>query len=108
MDNKAEIETCARDQKINIRDALFGGRTEAFKSYVKCDGNQEIYYYDVTSLYPTVNALDEYAIGFKRLVNILNQGDFNRLVSRVRSGSFCGVAKVDIIPPKKNICACAT
>jgi hypothetical protein len=47
-----------------------------------------------------VNALDEYAIGFKRLVNILNQGDFNRLVSRIRSGSFCGVAKVDITPPR--------
>ena len=100
LEHKTEIETCAREQKINIRDALFGGRTEAFKSYVKCNENQKIYYYGVVSLYPTVNALDRYAVGFKRPVHILNQDDFNKLVYRIRKGSFCGIAKVDIIPPR--------
>ena len=100
MENTSEIETCAREQKINIRDALFGGRTESFKSFVKCNENQEIYYYDVVSLYTTVNALDKYAVGFKRPVHILNQSDFNKLVYRIRNGSFCGVVKVDITPAK--------
>ena len=54
----------------------------------------------MVSLYPTVNALDRYAVGFKRPVHILNQDDFNRLVYRIRKGSFCGIAKVDIIPPR--------
>ena len=52
------------NQNINIREALFGGRTEGFKKHVKCDENQVIYSFDVTSLYPTVNALDDYAVGF--------------------------------------------
>jgi hypothetical protein len=31
--NKKNLENIARDQNIVLRDALFGGRTEAFKSY---------------------------------------------------------------------------
>ena len=65
LSNKIDIEKAAKAQNINIRDALFGGRTEGFKSYHKCIGKQVINYDDVTSLYPTVNALDDYAVGFK-------------------------------------------
>ena len=36
----------------------------------------------------------------KKLVNILNQNDFLKLVRRIRNGDFCGAAKVDITPPK--------
>ena len=39
-------------------------------------------------------------MGFKKPVNILNQNDFNKLVYRIQTGDFCGVAKVDITPPK--------
>ena len=66
MDNKSEIEENARHQNINVRDALFGGRTEGVKTYHLCQGNQQILTYDVCSLYPTVSALDNYAVGFKR------------------------------------------
>ncbi len=52
----------------------------------------KIFYYDVVSLYPTVNALDEYAVRFGRLVKIC-PGD-------ILNGSFFGIAKVDITPPK--------
>ena len=92
IDNKYQIEVQAREQNINVRDALFGGRTEAFKSWVKCNENQKIFYDDVTSLYPTVNALDDYAVGFKQYVNIT--------VDDIRTGKFFGVAKVNISPPK--------
>ena len=40
------IEQLAKDQSIIVRDALFGGRTESCKSYVKCDEHQKIFYYD--------------------------------------------------------------
>ena len=69
LENKQEIEQEARDQSITIRDALFGGRTEAFKTY-QCNEFEMIFYYDVVSLYPTVNALDEYAVGFKKQVKM--------------------------------------
>ena len=62
LSNKAEIEDKAQKQNIRTRDALCGGRTEAFKSYVKCNKHQKIFYLDVCSLYPTVNALDDYAV----------------------------------------------
>ena len=58
------IEKVAENEHINIRDALFGGRTEGFKRYHKCEKNHKIFYYDVVSLYPSVNALDKYPIGF--------------------------------------------
>ena len=55
--NKTDFEEKARQQNIRTRDALCGGRTEAFKSHIKCNKHQEICYLDVCSLYPTVNAL---------------------------------------------------
>ena len=92
LPNKAEVEENAKQQNINVRDALFGGRTEGFKSYHKCSPGQKIFYYDVVSLYPTVNALDYYAVGFNRYVNITAQD--------ILDEKFFGVAKVDITPPK--------
>ena len=68
--NKAEIDDKAQKQNIRTRDALCGGRTEAFKSYVKCNKHQKIFYLDVCSLYTTVNALDDHAVGFKKYVDI--------------------------------------
>ena len=74
------MEEKAKAQNINIRDSLFGGRTEGFKIYVSCVDNQQIFYYDVSSLYPIVNAFDHYATGFKRYVKIT--------VDDIRNGSF--------------------
>ena len=97
LPNRLELERTARNQNISVRDALFGGRTEGFKSYHKCNEHQKIYHYDVVSLYPTVNALDDYAIGFKKYVNY---DSIEAFCKDVLSGEFCGVAKVDITPPK--------
>jgi len=92
LNNKKEIEEQARQQTINIRDALFGGRTEGFKRHFKCNDNQKIFYFDVVSLYPSVNALDDYAVGYGRYVKITPDDILN--------DSFFGVAKVDVEPPK--------
>ncbi len=70
MPDRLEREKQAREQNINIRHALFGGRTEGFKSYYCCSTDQKIYYFDVVSLYPTVNALDPYATGFKNICQL--------------------------------------
>ncbi len=49
-------------------------------------------YYDVVSEYPTVNALDDYAVGFKKHVEITPEDIVN--------DKLFGVVKCDINPPK--------
>ena len=102
LPSRRGIEQLAKYQSIIVRDALFGGRTEAFKSYVKCDEHQKIFHYDVVSLYPTVNSLDKYAVGFKKYVNLSKYGKnvIKGFSEELLSGKCCGIAKVDIIPPK--------
>ena len=87
-----KIELQAATEHIKIRDCLFGGRTEAFKSYYKCDENEKGFYYDVVSLYPSVNALDKYPIGFKQF--------YDPTIEEILDESFIGVVKCDVIPPK--------
>ena len=57
---------------------MFGGRTECFKRYV-------------VSLYPTVSALDDYAVGFRRYVDVT--------VTDTLNDNFIGLIKCDVIPP---------
>ena len=64
LHNKAELDEMAKQQTVNVRHALLGGRTEAFKTYHKTTGRQQIHYRDVVSLYPTVNAMDDYAVDY--------------------------------------------
>jgi hypothetical protein len=61
------IEQQAADEHIQLRAALFGGRTECVKTYVKCTQGQKIFHFDITSEYPTVNALDDYPVDFKQV-----------------------------------------
>ena len=56
--------------------------------------NKKIFYLDVVSLYPTVNSLDDYAVGFKTYVNV--QPDD---ILHVR---FIGLVNCDVIPPNKS------
>ena len=88
-----ELETYAAKSHIRPRDALKGGRTEVFQTYKRCDPKHErIYYFDIVSLYPTVNALDDYAIGFKQYINAS--------VEDIKNEAFIGLVKCDAVPPK--------
>jgi len=91
LPDKEAIEEKAKKQNIITRDALFGGRTECFKRYVKCSDKQKIFYYDVVSLYPIVNALDDYAVGFKRYVDTS--------IDDILNDKFIGLVRCDVIPP---------
>ena len=93
-EERKALEAKGEESKLNVRDALFGGRTEGYTSYIKCGENQKIVSYDVVSLYPTVNALDDYAVDFHKL-------RYNLTVEEIRNGKFFGVAKVDITAPKQ-------
>jgi hypothetical protein len=94
LSNKDELEEHAKQQNIITRDALCGGRTEGFKTHVKCNENQQIFLFDVVSLYPSVNALDSYPVGFSKYC-------YKKITSEdILNDNFFGLAKVDIIPPK--------
>lgn len=43
-------------KQIIMNDAFYGGRTEPFKYYYKCQGNEKIHYLDYTSLYPSTQS----------------------------------------------------
>ncbi|XP_055714209.1 uncharacterized protein LOC129808455 [Phlebotomus papatasi] len=45
------------DSGFDLRSAVYGGRTEVFRTYYKCRPGDKIYYYDSTSLYPCNNRL---------------------------------------------------
>jgi hypothetical protein len=85
------IEKQASDEHITIREALYGGRTEVFKSYIECMIGQKIFADDVCSMYSSVNALDDYAVGYKRF--------YKPTVEEILDESFIGVVKCDVVPP---------
>ena len=86
IETRSELEVRARECKLNVRDALFGGRAEGYKPYVKCNENQKIVACDIVSLYTIVNALADYAVGFYTV-------RYNLTVEEIRNGRFLGVAK---------------
>lgn len=88
-----ELEKDARQQNIEIRDALFGGRTEGFKRDHKCNDDEETFYYDVVSLYPTVNVLNNYAVGYS---------DYRKVTPNdIINDKFFGIVKCVVFPSKQ-------
>lgn len=50
----AFMRTYRKPERLNPREVLFGGHTNAMKLYHKVCDDEKINYYDFTSLYPTV------------------------------------------------------
>ena len=77
-------------QPLNPRDSFFGGRTNAIKLYHKAQPDEQIWYVDVTSLYPWVNKTREYPIGHP--VCIDQPGHTN-------ISQYFGFIKCEVLPP---------
>ena len=62
-----ENELCShpyvKNAPINIRDALYGGRTEASKTYYIVEDGEQIHYVDVISLYPYICKYGKFPVG---------------------------------------------
>ena len=80
-------------ESLNPRDALYGGRTNAFVLYKKCDENQRIDYDDATSLYPTVQKQELYPISHPIIITE-NFGDYS-------TKNYFGLIKCKMLPPFK-------
>ena len=75
---------------LNVRDSFFGGRTEPFKLHHKCEGDEKIHYFDITSLYPYVQSYRRYPIGHPEII-LKDFKDINE---------YFGFVKLKILPPK--------
>ena len=77
------------------REAFFGGRVNANKLYHEVGENEEIHYYDFTSLYPYVCKYGRYPIGHPECIT-----DKERLKSNDIS-NYEGLVYCVVLPPQK-------
>ena len=80
-------------EQLKPRDALFGGRTNAFLLYYKAKANEKIKYYDFTSLYPTVQKYELYPADHPEIITS-NFGDY-------APGKYFGLVKCSVLPPRR-------
>ena len=88
---KAYINQLNIITRLEPRDAFFGGRTEAYTLYKETSDNEEIDYYDVTSLYPWVNKTGKIPVGHPEIIT----ENFNDL------DLYEGIVKCKVLPPKR-------
>ena len=79
-------------EALKPRDALYGGRTNAFQLYYKCKPNEKIKYYDFTSLYPAVQKQEVYPIGHPEIITKFVNNDISK---------FFGLIKCKVVPPAR-------
>ena len=89
---KAFVNELESVDPLEPRDAFFGGRTGAVSLYAKAEGEEQIHYMDVTSLYPWVNKNAVYPLDHPNIITQPTLEEFPH---------YFGLAKVDILPPKK-------
>jgi hypothetical protein len=75
---------------LNVREALYGGRTNAIKLNHKCKENEKIHYYDYTSLYPAVQTYGIYPKGHP--IIITENFDYQK--------KYFGIIKCKVLPPR--------
>uniref|UniRef100_A0A183CH32 DNA-directed DNA polymerase n=1 Tax=Globodera pallida TaxID=36090 RepID=A0A183CH32_GLOPA len=83
---------------INIRGCFMGGRTGATKLYHQAAPNEQISYYDVTSLYPFINFVTTYPVGHPKLDVPCEEVDWRRPEDNPYP---LAILKVFVIPPRK-------
>ena len=77
--------------RLQPRDAFFGGRTNAVQLYYEVQPGEQIRYVDYTSLYPFVNKNCQYPVGHPL---IINNPSFS-------IDDYFGLAQCKILPPRK-------
>ncbi len=85
------MSTYKHPERLKPRDALYGGRTNAFKLYHKTEGDEVIRYTDFTSLYPYCQAMKCFPIGHPQIIF----KDFDNLENDF------GLIKATMLPPRK-------
>ena len=89
-DVKAFLKTFGSPERLDPRDALFGGRTNAIHLKFTAREGETIQYNDVCSLYPFCNKTKTYPIGHPDIIF----RDFKPL------DTYFGIVKATVCPPK--------
>lgn len=76
--------------RLNPREAFFGGRTNAAKLYHKVGEGEKIHYLDFCSLYPSVNKYCKYPCKHPRIIT----KNFDSIEK------YFGIAKIEVLPPE--------
>ena len=83
---------------LDTRDAFYGGRTGMAKCYHTAEEEEQIFYQDFTSLYPTTNKYGTYPLGHPQI--IVNPESQN-------IQDYFGIAKVDVLAPRSFYIRCS-
>lgn len=89
-------------QLMKPEDCFYGGRTEVFQLYANADKlGEDIHYYDVTSLYPSVYAHHPLPVGSPRhiLGHLIDAPRFHPTASN----RYFGYARIKVIPRKSDL-----
>jgi len=70
LENELCQDPYVKNSPINIRDALYGGRTEATKTYYRVKEGEKIHYVDDISLYPYFCKYGKFPLGHPKKVNV--------------------------------------
>jgi len=90
-DMKKYITSLDLQERIRPRDALRGGRTEAFYLLYDCKDDEEIHYLDFNGLYPFVLKTSQFPVGHPQIIC----RNFKSI------DNYFGIAKVKVLPPKR-------
>ena len=82
-----------KHKNIEPRDALFGGRTEGFRTYHKTSSDEKIHYVDIRSLYPKVLRDSKFPSKHPEVYSCLTH-DLGKVTD------YFGICKVKILAPK--------
>ena len=93
LENELPSYPYVKNSPINIREALYRGRTEATKPYYRVKQGEGIHYVDVISLYPYICKYGKFTVGHPK----------------VYVGADCppdcltreGINKCNVLPPRK-------
>ncbi|KAL2102869.1 hypothetical protein ACEWY4_002037 [Coilia grayii] len=77
-------------ERLKPRDALFGGRTNAYQLYYKVKPGEQIHYVDFTSLYPSCQSLYDYPTHHPQII----LSDFQPIEN------YFGLIKATVLPPR--------
>jgi hypothetical protein len=78
-------------ERLELRDALYGGHTNAFCLYYKCKANERINYFDFCSLYPYIMKNGVYPKGQGKYIT--ENFDYSK--------KYLGIIKARLLPPKR-------
>ena len=83
------VRSLSLTERLNPRDAFFGGRTNAIQLYCSANPGEEIRYVDFTSLYPSINKEGLYPVGHPQIISKPPQ-----IID-----AYFGLAKCKVLPP---------